>query len=105
MVLPPRTRRPSSSATTIQAVIQVNATYTDLGATITGPQADLNHGIKTFLARYHPSRNGHHRLRRDRPLGQYSHLPPPRDSRTCCHYPIGCRYNISSNFSFTVVCP
>ena len=31
------------------AVIQVGATYTDLGATITGPQADLNLGIKTFL--------------------------------------------------------
>ncbi|MGO8799679.1 MAG: immunoglobulin-like domain-containing protein, partial [Roseiarcus sp.] len=31
------------------AIIQVGATYTDLGATITGPQADLNLGIKTFL--------------------------------------------------------
>ncbi len=31
------------------AIIQVGATYTDLGATITGPQADLNPGLKTFL--------------------------------------------------------
>jgi lysophospholipase L1-like esterase len=31
------------------ATIQVGATYTDLGATITGPQADLNLGIQTYL--------------------------------------------------------
>jgi hypothetical protein len=31
------------------ATIQVGATYTDLGATITGPQADLNLGIQTFV--------------------------------------------------------
>ena len=31
------------------AVIQVGASYSDLGATITGPQADLNLGIKTFV--------------------------------------------------------
>jgi hypothetical protein len=31
------------------AVIQVSATYNDLGATITGPQADLNLDIHTFL--------------------------------------------------------
>jgi hypothetical protein len=31
------------------AVIQVGATYTDLGATITGPQADLNLGITTYV--------------------------------------------------------
>ena len=31
------------------AVIQVGAIYNDLGATITGPQADLNLGIKTFV--------------------------------------------------------
>jgi hypothetical protein len=31
------------------AVIQVGASYTDLGATITGPQADLNLGIATYL--------------------------------------------------------
>jgi hypothetical protein len=31
------------------AVIHVGDTYTDLGATITGPQADLKLGIKTFL--------------------------------------------------------
>ena len=31
------------------AVIQVGTTYTDLGATITGPQADLNLGIETYL--------------------------------------------------------
>jgi hypothetical protein len=31
------------------AIIQIGATYNDLGATITGPQADLNLGIKTFL--------------------------------------------------------
>jgi hypothetical protein len=31
------------------AIIQVGDTYADLGATITGPQADLNLGIKTFL--------------------------------------------------------
>jgi hypothetical protein len=31
------------------ATIQVGATYNDLGATITAPQADLNLGIKTFV--------------------------------------------------------
>jgi hypothetical protein len=31
------------------AVVQVGATYNDLGATVTGPQADLNLGLKTFL--------------------------------------------------------
>jgi hypothetical protein len=31
------------------AIIQVGSTYSDLGATITGPKADLNLGIKTFL--------------------------------------------------------
>ena len=31
------------------ATVQVGATYNDLGATITGPQADLNLGITTFL--------------------------------------------------------
>ena len=31
------------------AVIHVGASYNDLGATITGPQADLNLGSKTFL--------------------------------------------------------
>ena len=31
------------------AVIQVGASYADLGATITGPAADLNLGIKTFV--------------------------------------------------------
>ena len=31
------------------AIIQISASYTDLGATITGPQADLNLGIKTFV--------------------------------------------------------
>jgi hypothetical protein len=31
------------------AIIHVGDTYGDLGATITGPQADLNLGIKTFL--------------------------------------------------------
>jgi hypothetical protein len=31
------------------AIIQVGASYSDLGATITGPQADLNLGIKTFV--------------------------------------------------------
>ena len=31
------------------AVIQVGATYNDLGATITGPRADLNLGIQTYL--------------------------------------------------------
>jgi Chaperone of endosialidase len=31
------------------ATVQVGATYLDLGATITGPQADLNLGIRTFL--------------------------------------------------------
>jgi surface protein with Ig-like domain len=30
-------------------IINVGDTYADLGATITGPQADLNLGIKTFL--------------------------------------------------------
>jgi len=31
------------------AIIQVGATYNDLGATITGPTADLNLGIETFV--------------------------------------------------------
>jgi hypothetical protein len=31
------------------AIIHVGDTYADLGATIAGPQADLNLGIKTFL--------------------------------------------------------
>jgi hypothetical protein len=31
------------------AIIHIGDTYADLGATITGPQADLNLGIKTFL--------------------------------------------------------
>jgi hypothetical protein len=31
------------------AIVQVGATYNDLGATITGPQADLNLGITTYL--------------------------------------------------------
>jgi hypothetical protein len=31
------------------AIIQVGATYTDLGAQITGPQADLNLGITTYV--------------------------------------------------------
>jgi len=31
------------------AIIQVGATYTDLGATIEGPQADLNLGITTYV--------------------------------------------------------
>jgi hypothetical protein len=31
------------------AIIHVGDSYADLGATITGPQADLNLGIKTFL--------------------------------------------------------
>jgi Domain of unknown function (DUF5011) len=31
------------------AIIQVGATYTDLGATITGPTADLNLGITTYI--------------------------------------------------------
>jgi hypothetical protein len=31
------------------AIVQVGATYNDLGATITGPQQDLNLGISTFV--------------------------------------------------------
>jgi hypothetical protein len=31
------------------AIVQVGATYNDLGATITGPQQDLNLGISTYL--------------------------------------------------------
>jgi hypothetical protein len=31
------------------ATVQVGATYSDLGATITGPQADVNLGIQTFV--------------------------------------------------------
>ena len=48
-------QRPRSPPPVIQingdnpAIIQVGDTYNDLGATITGPQADLNLGIKTFL--------------------------------------------------------
>jgi Bacterial surface protein, Ig-like domain len=37
------------------ATIHVGDTYADLGATITGPQADLNLGIKTFLNGTHAS--------------------------------------------------
>jgi hypothetical protein len=46
---------PSDSPSVMQingdnpAVIQVGATYTDLGAQITGPQQDLNLGIETYL--------------------------------------------------------
>ena len=58
------------------AIIQVGATYNDLGATITGPQQDLNLGITTYVngVEMSPvqidtstSRNRHHRLRRHRP--------------------------------------
>jgi hypothetical protein len=31
------------------AIIQVGDSYTDLGATLTGPQADLNLGITTYV--------------------------------------------------------
>ncbi len=31
------------------AIVQIGATYNDLGATITGPQQDLNLGIQTFV--------------------------------------------------------
>lgn len=31
------------------AIVQVGATYNDLGATITGPQQDLNLGLETFV--------------------------------------------------------
>jgi hypothetical protein len=31
------------------AIVQVGASYNDLGATITGPQADLNLGVNTFV--------------------------------------------------------
>jgi hypothetical protein len=31
------------------AIVQVGASYTDLGATITGPQADLNLGVATYV--------------------------------------------------------
>jgi len=31
------------------SIIQVSSTYTDLGATITGPQGDLNLGITTYV--------------------------------------------------------
>jgi hypothetical protein len=31
------------------AQVSVGETYTDLGAKVTGPEADLNLGIKTFL--------------------------------------------------------
>ena len=31
------------------AIIQTGASYSDLGATISGPQADLNLGIQTYL--------------------------------------------------------
>jgi hypothetical protein len=30
-------------------IVEVGATYNDLGATITGPQADLNLGITTYV--------------------------------------------------------
>jgi hypothetical protein len=31
------------------AIVQVGTTYTDLGAQITGPQADVNLGITTYV--------------------------------------------------------
>jgi hypothetical protein len=31
------------------AIVQVGESYNDLGATITGPQADLNLGIETYI--------------------------------------------------------
>ena len=69
------------------AIIQVGASYTDLGATITGPQADLNLGIQTYLngtlespidARHERRRDRHHRLRRDRQPGPHEHLDSHR---------------------------
>ena len=42
------TRSPMTSTDT-PPIIQVGTTYNDLGATITGPQADLNLGIQTFV--------------------------------------------------------
>jgi hypothetical protein len=55
----PSTSPSSSAATDTPPVIQINgdnpatidvgASYTDLGATIIGPQADLNLGIQTYL--------------------------------------------------------
>jgi Carboxyl transferase domain/Domain of unknown function (DUF5011) len=52
---PPSTSDATNTPAVIQingdnpAIVQVGATYSDLGATITGPQADLNLGIETFL--------------------------------------------------------
>ena len=37
------------TSTDTPPIIQVGTTYNDLGATITGPQADLNLGIQTFV--------------------------------------------------------
>jgi hypothetical protein len=37
------------SSATNSAAVSVGETYNDLGATITGPQADLNLGVKYFL--------------------------------------------------------
>jgi hypothetical protein len=46
LAMRPTPRRPSPSTA---AHIHVGATYNDLGAQITGPQADLNLGIKTYV--------------------------------------------------------
>jgi surface protein with Ig-like domain len=52
---PPQTSSASTTPPVITingdnpAIVQIGVTYNDLGATITGPQADLNLGIKTLL--------------------------------------------------------
>ena len=65
------------------AVIHIGDTYADLGATITGPQADLNLGIKTFLNGRLVSNivleqrgDRHHRLRRHRRRRPHRHRHP-----------------------------
>src|SRR5260370_4858313 len=76
------------------AFIQVGASYADLGATITGPQADLNLCINTDARQQHCARHNHGRHRHDRlcrerqprpdqhvnahrDRGSRSHTPPP----------------------------
>jgi hypothetical protein len=73
------------------STIQVGTTYADLGATITGPQADLNIGIETFVngSPMSPvqidttqSSYRYDRLRRNRPKWAYLNINSHRYHRT-----------------------
>jgi hypothetical protein len=73
------------------AIIRVGAGYTDLGATITGPQADLDprhhhlrqwHASESGADRHHPNHYRHYRLRRRRPIRHHIDNNPHRHHRT-----------------------